>query len=658
MKRKLFLDIETFSDIDLMKAGLYRYAASPNFEIMLIGYALDNEPTTIIDLSSGDEMPSEFISAMNNPDIVKVAHNAAFERTCFRLTGLDIPTDQWECTMVKAAYMGLPFSLDGVTEALDLNIKKLASGKALINYFTKPCKPTITNRGRTRNGPFDDIQKWESFREYLIADVDSMREMYKFLENYSLPEFDKKLYVIDQAINDIGIKVNPTFVANAISINEWFTEHVTETVQKLTGLANPNSPAQLKTWLSSRMKQQITSLTKDSVSTMLKSTEDEAIRTVLESRQQLGKSSIAKYQAMSNSMQELSHRIQGVYRFYGANATGRWSSLLVQLQNLPRNSIPDLDLARNTVLANDGDTLELLYGDVSKVLSQLIRTAIVPDEGKTFIVSDFSSIESRVISWYANEEWRLDVFKSHGKIYEATASKMFNVPFEEITKDSPYRQLGKVAELALGFGGSVNAITVMDFKKEIPEEDKPGLVRTWRNANPNIVKLWHMVNATAIACVKNRKSIKLQLAHTALTFSSDGRVFSIVLPSSHVLNYWQPRIVPDLYGRDSLTYMQQNQVTRKWQRTDTYGGKLVENIVQATARDILGETLIKLDKRKEELDTTLVMHVHDEVILEAPTERAEETLTIVEDMMSVTIPWAPKLNITADGFITSYYKKD
>lgn len=653
MDNYLYIDVETYSDLDLTEVGVYKYVSSPNFEILLIGYAFNNEPVQIIDLASGDKIPERFEEALFDDNIKKCAHNAMFERNAFRRIGYDIPPENWYCTMIQAAYCGLPLKLGTVAEVLELPVKKANTGTLLINYFSKPCKPTGTNGGRTRNMPFHNPSKWQAFRDYLHDDVEVARSIHQYLSKYTIPQFDIDLYVLDQAINDFGISIDIDFVQKAIAMDNWFSTKLEHELIDITKLDNPNSLAQLKAWISVKVKKKITSLTKESVIQLLTLTEDQTVRRVLELRQQLGKTSTAKYTSMINCEYGPNNRIRGLFQYYGANSTGRWAARLVQLHNLPRNYLNDLELARQIVKEGDHQLLEMLYGDVSDTLSQLIRTAFVPTEGNTFIVADFSAIESRIISWYANETWRLEVFKTHGKIYEATASKMFNIPFESITKDSEYRQRGKVAELALGFGGSKDAITRMDRNNEINDEDKPGLVRIWRKANPAIVKLWHTVNKVAIECVKQRRKIVCALDNTELIFNCDGLVFSITLPSGHILYYWEPKIGENRFGGESLTYMNINQKTKKWQREDTYGGKLVENIVQATARDLLGYNMLKLHN----LGYNIVMHVHDEVILEHEKVSASEEFPKVISLLSEQVPWAKGLPMAADGYITDFYKK-
>lgn len=653
MKDILYIDIETYSSEPLKEVGLFKYAASSDFEILLIGYAFNAEPIQIIDCASGEEWPERFETALLDPDVIKVAHNAMFERTCFKRVGYDIPSTDWTCTMILSAYCGLPLKLEDVASVLNLPTQKLNTGTLLINYFSKPCKPTKSNGGRLRNLPQHNTEKWEAFKEYLRHDVGATRDIVNYLENYKIPQFDIDLYVIDQKINDLGISVDTTFANQALLIYDHYTEKLQKELKNITGLDNPNSVAQLKSWLTVRTKKAIESLTKASVAELIK-TASGPVRRVLEIRQELGKTSVKKYSAMLNCVYGSDNRIRGLFQYYGANSTGRWASRLVQLHNLPQNHIPDLELARELVLEGDDDTLEMCYGSVIDTLSQLIRTAFVSRPDHTLGVADFSAIESRVISWYANEEWRLEVFKTHGKIYEATAAKMFGIPFESITKDSEYRQRGKVAELALGFGGSKDAITRMDRKNEIPDELKPGLVRTWRKANPKIVKLWSKINTYALQAVKTRKRLICKLDFCNLIFESDGLVFSITLPSGHVLYYWEPRIGKNKFDGESVTYMNMNQVTKKWVREDTYGGKLVENIVQATARDLLGHNMIKMDK----LNYNMVIHVHDEIGCEIPKHASKEGLQAMLNTLCEDVEWAPNLPMAAAGYLTDFYRKD
>lgn len=649
--REMFIDIETYSSVDLIEAGVYKYVESSDFEILLIGYAINSGPIQIIDLASGDKITNTFLDLINDPKTIKIAHNAMFERLSFKQYGFNIPIHEWRCTMIKAAYMGLPFSLAQVAKVLTLESQKLDSGTALIKYFSMPCKPTIINGKRTRNLPQHDAIKWTNFINYLIADVETCREIHKRLNMYDLSAFDSELYVLDQNINDTGIGVDTTFAENAIRLDEYNTNRLKTELLTLTGLENPNSVAQLKKWLGMRLNETITTLAKDNVTQLLKDVEDHSVRRVLELRQELGKTSIAKYRAMINS--EVEGVIRGLLQFYGANATGRWAGRLVQVHNLPRNSIYDLQFAHECVAECNYDLLDLSFNNISSVLSQLIRTAFKAKRSKDkLVVADFNSIESRVISWYAGEEWRLEIFRTHGKIYEATASKLFNVPFESVTKDSVYRQQGKIAELALGFGGSIGALTQMDSKNEISDDDKPELVRIWRRANPKITSLWNKINNAAIACVEQARTIILTLPYTKLKFSYNGEVFSIELPSGHILNYWHPKIKPSKFGSPGLTYMSLKQ--GQWIREDTYGGKLVENIVQATARDLLGTSMLRIHDSGYKIS----MHVHDEIVCEAHEDEAEQQLKHMLDIMGTSVLWAPGLPICAAGFISDYYKKD
>lgn len=651
--QKLFIDIETFSSIDLKTAGLNKYTTAEDFEIMLIGYAVDDGPVKVLDLTELDETAEEyqsFLDLLVDSSIKKIAHNAMFERVSFKRIGIDIPADEWFCTMVKAAYVGLPFSLAQVAKALEIKNQKLDTGTALIRYFSIPCKPTKTNGQRTRNYPRHARDKWKAFVEYLIADVEACREVFEELETYEFPKVDQELYFLDQKINDRGIAVDLDFVQAAINVATQNTDKIREEMVKLTQLANPNSLAQLKSWLSKRLNRQITALTKTDVDQLLKETDDQAVRKVLRNRQELGKTSVAKYEAMVNS--EIDGRIKGLFQYYGANATGRWAGRLVQVHNLPRNYLRHLDFIREAVKDNDYDLLDLSFDNLSNILSQLIRTAFVPKDNHLLVVSDFSAIESRVVSWYAGEDWRLEVFKTHGKIYEATASKMFGIPFDDIDKGSKYRQQGKVAELAFGFGGSVGAISQMDINNEIPDDDKPNLVRMWRKANPKIVQLWKEVENTAIEAIENRRQLKLELPLTTLRIGYYEQTLYIILPSGHILNYWRPKLETNKFGGVGITYSSLK--NGGWVRVDTYGGKLVENIVQATARDLLGNSMLRIDQAG--LD--IIMHVHDEVVVEAYYSETEQVYNELIDIMSEPVNWAPGLPLAAAGFISKYYKKD
>ncbi|VIF90156.1 dna-directed dna polymerase i [Clostridioides difficile] len=651
--RTLSIDIETYSDLDIKKAGVYRYVDSANFEILLFAYAFDNEEVKVIDLVNDEELPKEVIEALNDNKVIKSAFNANFERTAIsKFLNINLKPNEWSCTMIKALTLGLPGSLDSVSKALKFNEdkQKMKEGKALIQYFCKPCKATKVNKGRTRNLPIHDMEKWNKFKEYCKQDVVVEREIRNKLSKYKTTEREIKLWYLDQRINDTGIKVDTELIENAIECDKRYTEKLTKEAIKITGLNNPNSPAQLKKWLSDKVGFEITSLTKESIPEILKQVDDENVVRILELRKLMSKTSIKKYEAMKLAKGN-DNRVRGLLQFYGANRTGRWAGRLVQVQNLPQNHIEDLDLARNLLKEGDFDLIELLYDSVPDVLSQLIRTAFIPSEGHRFIVSDFSAIEARFIAWLAGEKWRLDVFNSHGKIYEASASQMFKVPIESIKKGDPLRQKGKISELALGYGGSIGALTSMGaIKMGLDEDELQPLVTTWRNANPNITKFWWDVDKAAKKAIKDRTIVKLQ---HGIKFIYNPGVLFIELPSGRRLSYLRPKIEPHTtFSGDKITYEGMEQTSKQWKRIDTYGPKLVENIVQATARDCLREAMFNVT----DAGYSIVMHVHDELVIDV--DKKGGSLEEVNSIMGKEISWAKGLPLKADGYECDYYKKD
>ena len=654
MFQKLHIDVETYSSIDIRKAGAYKYTQSIDFEILMVAFAFDHEPIELIDLAQGEQLPERFLQALANPQVEKHAHNANFERNAFKAIGYDIPINQWHCSAIKAGYCGLPLSLEMASIALKLEEKgKLSTGKALIRYFCIPIKPTKINGRRKRNFPKHDLEKWEEFKLYCIGDVEAEREIGRRLKGYSLPIFERKNYILDQEINDRGIKIDVEMAQNAYDIDQQNSEVLKKQLIELTGLENPNSPAQLKSWLSKAMGKEIKSLAKGEIPTLIEEAESETVKKVLKLRTKASKTSIKKYIAMQNCVC-YDGRAHGLFQFYGANRTGRWAGRLIQLQNLPQNHLKDLDQARQAFASGDYDLVTMLYENVSSTLSQLIRTAFVAKEGHTFVVADFSAIEARVIAWLAGESWRLDVFNSHGKIYEASASMMFGIPIEQITKGSDLRQKGKVAELALGYQGSVGALVQMGGEDMgLSEPEMKEIVRKWRDANPAIVRLWKQVEGFAIRAVKTRKKVVLPV-YKNLTFDYDGNVLTIELPSGRKLFYQSPTITTNKWHKPSLKYKGVNQTTKKWWWIDSYGGKFVENIVQAIARDLLAAAMLKLNWEGYKI----VMHVHDEAVCETPLENAEKDLEKMCDIMGTEIPWAKDLPLAADGYITPYYKKD
>ncbi len=781
------IDIETYSDVDLSKCGVYRYTYSPAFEILLFAYSIDEGPVQLIDLASGEQLSNELISALQDDAVIKTAFNANFERVALmrylsRVLGKDIYLNpsSWRCSEVQAAMLGLPLHLEGVAKVLKLKEQKMAEGKALIRYFCLPCKPTAANGGRTRNMPSDALEKWEEFKAYNIRDVEVELAIRKMLKDYPIPDSEQALYELDQRINDRGIMADMDFVMQAISCDRQFTVAATERAYELTGLENPNSVSQLKDWLSDRGVE-VDSLSKKNVKELAWQTEGE-VEEALKLRLKMAKTSVRKYEAIERAVCA-DGRVHGLLQFYGANRTGRWSGRLVQIQNLPQNHLPDLKLARDLVKKGCFEDVELLFGNTPGVLSELIRTAFVPKEGHRFIVADFSAIEARVLSWLAGEKWRLDVFASHGKIYEAAASKMFHVPLEDIDKGSPYRQKGKISELACiaegelvltdsglipiedvstfhklwdgtewvkhdgvickgikevieyeglkatrdhlvwttgepkpvhfgeaassgahliqtgdggkeiwlgedyqpkavieqavnrgktrvydirnagrhhrftvsgklvhncGYGGGVGALTAMGaLDMGVEEHELQGLIDSWRASNPRIVNFWWDVDKAAITAVKERTRTVIH----GIVFTYKSGMLFVTLPSGRNLVYVKPRIMPNRFGREGLTY-EGIGTTKKWERMETFGGRLVENITQAVARDLLAEAMLRLDSA----GIAIVGHVHDEVICEVP-----EGVSSIEEICSIMsqVPkWAQGLPLAADGYECSFYQKD
>ena len=649
----LSVDIETYSDLKLGDVGVYKYTSHPSFEILLFAYAFDNEEVEVIDFVLGDRLPQRVLDALTDPFVIKAAFNANFERTCIaKYFNINCNPKMWECTMIKALTLGLPGSLDQVSKALKFkeDKQKMKEGKDLIRYFCLPCKATKANKGRTRNLPEHAPEKWIMFTDYCEQDVVVEREIRYKLSRYTTTLEETALWDLDQRINDRGVEVDTTLVDAAIAIDKDYTNRLTQEAKKLTGLENPNSAAQLKKWISGKVGFEVTSLTKESIPKLKEETNNPDVHRVLELRQKMSKTSIKKYEAMKVSKGS-DNRVRGLLQFYGANRTGRWAGRLVQVQNLPRNKIKDLDLARELVRDRELDILDFAYGNVPDILSQLIRTAFIPKDGCRFIVSDFSAIEARVIAWLAKESWRIDVFNTHGKIYEASASQMFSVPVDSITKDDPLRQKGKIAELALGYGGSVGALTSMGALEQGLEEDElQPLVTTWRQANPNITKFWWDCDKAAKKAIKERTTVSIQFG---IKFIHDPGVLFIQLPSGRKLAYIRPKIEPhQTFSGDKITYEGMNQTTKKWERINTYGPKIVENIVQAVARDCLRESMFNVENE----GYNIVMHVHDELILEVPKDRGG--IDELNSIMCRPIEWAKGLPLNADGFECNYYMKD
>lgn len=647
----LGIDIETFSSVDIASCGLYKYAESEDFTILLFAYACDDKPVQIVDFASGDELPERIFQALTDPKILKTAFNASFERICIgRYYGVELPIEQWECTMVRSAMLGLPLSLAQVGKVLNLDDQKMSEGKALIKYFSCPCKPTKTNGGRVRNLPEHAPDKWGIFKQYCMRDVEVERTIRNKTKSFSIPESEKELYIYDQRINDRGVLVDMDFVKHAIRMDTLYKGRLNAEAAEISGLDNPNSVAQLKAWLEKETGNEVATLSKKDIPDLLKASDNDIVGRMLCIRQEMAKTSTKKYEAMEKAACT-DNRVRGLLQFYGANRTGRWAGRLVQVQNLPQNHIDDLDYARTLVKEGDLDMLEMMYGNVPDTLSQLIRTAFIAKPGHTFIVCDFSAIEARVIAWLAGEQWRLDVFRTHGKIYEASASMMFHVPVEEITKTDPRRQKGKIAELALGYQGGVGAMKSMGGEKMgLSEAEMQEIVTHWRKANPAIVKLWDKVQDAAIACIESKSTTTIG---GGIDFYMRLGALMIYLPSGRVLSYPRPYIGENRFGAKSICYEGLNQTTKQWGKQETYGGKLVENIVQAIARDCLALTILRLEKH----GYPIVFHVHDEVIIEARTD-GSQTLEAVEEIFKQPIPWAKDLPLKGAGYITDYYLKD
>lgn len=646
MGRTLAIDIETYSDVDLISCGVYKYSSSPHFEILLIAYSVDDEETVCIDVANGEEPPKEFMEMLLDDTVTKTAFNANFERICFsNYYQHSFRPEAWRCTAVQAAMLALPLSLEGVGAVLGLDKQKMTEGKELIKYFCSPCKATKSNGGRTRNLPKDAPEKWRQFKTYCIRDVDVEKQIRQRLAKFPIPKREQEIYCLDQRINDRGIMVDRNLVNHAVACDLLYKETATARAYELTGLENPNSVSQLKFWLKEKGLE-VDSLAKDTVKDLSMKAEGD-VQEVLKLRLATSKTSVKKYEAIDRSVCA-ENRVHGLLQFYGANRTGRWAGRLVQIHNLPQNHLPDLELARALVSEGRYEEVELFYESTPNVLSELIRTAFVAKPGCRFIISDYSAIEARVLAWLAGEEWRLQVFETHGKIYEASASAMFHVPIEEITKTSPLRQKGKISELALGYGGAVGALTSMGaLKMGLTEEELPGLVSTWRSANPHITAFWWAVDEAAITAVRDKKPSKVG----RVSFEYKSGILFVTLPSGRKLSYVKPRMMLNKFGREGLTYEGIGE-SKKWMRLETYGPKLVENIVQAASRDILAEAMLRLEK--EGFD--IVCHVHDEVVLEVPDGKS--SVKEVNEIMAVNPVWTEGLPLKAAGFESPFYKKD
>ena len=645
--KTLSIDIETYSDIPLQKTGVYRYCESPNFEILLFGYSIDSGPVQVVDLACGEHIPKEVLAALEDDSVIKWAFNAAFERVCLSRylgypTGEYLDPESWHCSMVWAATMGLPLSLEGVGAVLGLEKQKLTEGKELIKYFCQPCLPTKANGQRTRNRPFHAPDKWELFKRYNARDVEAEMGIQQKLSKFPVPPQVWEEYDIDQEINDRGVRIDMELVEQAIQMDARSRQELTDAMKRMTALENPNSVQQMKQWLSDNGIE-TDSLGKKVVAELLKTAPPE-LAEVLTLRQQLAKSSVRKYQAMEKTVCS-DNRARGMFMFYGANRTGRFSGRNIQLQNLPQNHLPDLAEARALVRSGDFDAVELLYEDVPDTLSQLIRTAFIPRDGAQFLVADFSAIEARVIAWFAGETWRQEVFSTGGDIYCASASQMFKVPVEKHGINGHLRQKGKIAELALGYGGSVGALKAMGaLEMGLTEEELPQLVDAWRQSNPNIVKFWWAVDRAVMEAVRYKHTT----TDYGLTFSCRSGMLFITLPSGRKLAYVKPKVGTNKFGGECITYEGIGS-TKKWERLDSYGPKFVENIVQATARDILCYAMRTLRC------CSIVMHIHDELVIEADPRMS---LDAVCEQMGRTPPWAKGLLLRADGYATPFYKKD
>ena len=648
--KTLSIDIETYSSCDLAKSGVYRYAESSDFEVLLFGYAVDGGEVNVIDIANGEKIPAEVIAALTDESVKKYAFNAQFERVCLsRFLGYPkgeyLSPDSWYCTMVWSATLGLPLSLEKVGEVLGLKEQKLSVGKDLIRYFCKPCEPTYANGGRTRNRPYHARDKWETFKAYNKRDVESEMAIQRKIAMFPVLDTEWENYHLDQRINDMGIALDMDFVDHAISCDETSSRRAEERAKTLSGIENPNSPAQLKAWLVEQ-GQSVESLSKAEVARLLKDATGN-VEEILKLRQELAKSSVKKYIAMK-SVVCADGRARGLIQFYGANRTGRYSGRLIQVQNLPQNHLSDLGGARQAVKAEDISGIERKYGNVSNVLSELIRTAFVPKSGSRFIVADYSAIEARVIAWYAKEDWRIKVFEEGGDIYCASASQMFKVPVVKNGVNGQLRQKGKIAELALGYGGSVGALKAMGATAMgIPEEELKPLVNAWRNSNPHIVQLWWAVDRATQYVVKSKQPYECY----GLRFSYEKGILFIRLPSGRRLAYIRPRMGVNNFGSDCVTYEGLGG-TKKWERIESYGPKFVENIVQATARDILTGAIKRLSQR----GYRITMHVHDEVVLEVPNGRS--SVEEVSRLMGETPKWAKGLCLRADGYECEFYRKE
>ena len=663
MHKNLHIDIETFSSEPIADTGAYKYAQSNDFEILLCAWAFDNDPVKCIDLAQGEELPEWFIDSLTDETVIKCAHNASFERICFtmllRRQGVLkqdewLDAKQWKCSMVQCARCGLPLSLDQAGAALGITQQKMKEGKALIQLFCVPHKSKTTSgifgEHQNRVLPTDQPDKWETFKAYCIRDVEAEREIAQSIDWYPVSDFEQNLYAIDQQINDRGVLIDSKLVQNAITIDATYKARLNIEAVKLSGLENPNSVGQLKTWIAEQTGIELTSLNKDDIPDLKKQITDKRVLRILDIRNELRKTSCQKYTAMK-TVAGPDWRARGVTQFHGSR-TGRWARRLVQMQNLPQNHINDLDFARQALLDGDVELIEMGYGNVPDVLSQLIRTAFIAPEGKTLAVCDFSAIEARVIAWMAGEEWVLEVFRNGGDIYCATASNMFKVPVEKHGQNSHLRQKGKIAVLALGYGGGVDALDKMGGQRQgLSRNEEADIVRKWREANPNIVAFWRQLEAAA-----KQVCVTKQTLHVGtLTLAMHGTTMTIALPSGRLISYPDMQPCTNRFGNASLKYRGVNQETHKWGWIETYGGKLTENVIQATARDCLAETMTEIS---DNLHLPIIFHVHDEIISEIDTDCQDEQMAAIKDAFAKTPSWAPGLPLNGAGYITPYYKKD
>lgn len=657
----LSIDLETFSSVPIAKAGAQKYIASPDFEILLFAYSLNGAPSVCCDIAQGELLPDWVLDALCDPQCLKHAYNAAFEWGCLsKFMGRQLPPEQWRCTMFHGLYAGYPAGLDATGRALGLpeDKRKLSTGKALIRYFCVPCTPTKSNGGRRRNLPNHDPARWELFKEYNAQDVTTEMEIERRLSLITVPDWLQRQWETDLLINARGVAVDMEMVNGALEIGATVRERLTQEAVRISGLSNPNSVQQLSAWLEQETGEEVTDLRKDTVAKMIAQAPDiPEVQRMLEIRQELGRTSTKKYDAIEQAVCP-DGRVRGLLQFYGANRTGRWAGRLVQVQNLPRTYTQPLELARNLVKQRKLDNLRLIYGSVPDTLSQLIRTAFVASDGNVLIDADFSAIEARVISWLAGEQWRLEVFKTHGKIYEASASQMFGVPIERIKKGNPeyaLRQKGKVAELALGYQGGAGALINMGaLDMGIPEDDLPDIVQRWRDTNKRICDLWYKMNSAAVEAISTGCSVGVGRLLVSCEYDAAHEVeyLTVLLPSGRKLYYNSPQIGENKWGGPSISYMGMDQTTKKWKRIETYGGKLVENCVQAVARDCLAQAIENLEKE----GLPVVFHIHDEVVIDCRADTA--TLDDVVNIMSRPIPWAPGLPLNADGWVGGFFKKD